>query len=244
MSNRYARQIQIRQIGAEGQKKLSGASAVVLGAGGLGSAALAYLAMAGVGRIGLIDSDVVELSNINRQFLHSTNDIGRPKAASAMEKLAALNPEIEIIAQQELLTAKNAKEMLAGYDVAVGAVDSSEARHAINAACAILRIPFIDGGIAGLSGYAMFLYPPDTPCYRCIFPETAKARGKEPIGALGATAGVIGAIQANIAIQWLLGLPIQVKGKLIFYDGLSMSIEAIGVQRNEACVVCGVGYER
>ena len=237
MDSRYARQIQIRQIGSEGQKKLARASVLVAGAGGLGSPALTYLAAAGVGRLGIIDSDTVALSNLNRQFLHYKKDIGRYKTDSAGEKLAGLNDEIEIIARTEHITDLNAHTFLAGYDAVLGAVDSFATRSVINRACCSLRIPYIDGGINGFSGCVMFSYPPDTPCLNCVFPETA-AKNEAPPGVLGATAGVIGSMQAGIAIQWLLGLPNPLTRKLALYDGLRMSIDLIDIQRDAACPVC------
>ncbi len=234
---RYQRQIMLDQIGLEGQKKLARSSVVVVGAGGLGSPALTYLAEAGVGRIGLIDSDTVTLSNLNRQFLHSDADIGRSKAASAKESLLAMNGEIEVEALDKPLTEQNAEELLSGYDIVLGAVDSFETRFAINRACKNLRTPYIDGGINGFSGCVVFSRPPETACLRCVFP-TQGAR-KSPIGVLGATAGVIGAIEANIALIHLLGLPNPILNKLLLYDGLRMSMDFIDVERDESCLVCG-----
>ena len=244
MDDRYARQTLIHQIGPEGQKKLSSSSVLVVGAGGLGSPALTYLAAAGVGRIGLVDSDTVALSNLNRQFLHNSGDIGRSKADSAREKLINLNTEIEIIACNEHLTDLNAKTILTGYDIVLGAVDSFETRFIINRACISLHIPYIDGGVNGFSGCVMFSYPPDTPCLNCIFPETAAK--KNPIGILGTTAGVIGTIEANIALLWLLclqnpGIYLSFKNKLLLYDGLRMNIDHIDIKQDEECSVCGRG---
>ena len=237
MDERYSRQTLIRQIGDAGQAKLASSSVLVAGAGGLGSPALTYLAAAGIGRVGLADSDTVALSNLNRQFLHNSSDIGRLKTDSAAEKLANLNNCIEIKIHNVRITDQNAAGIFSGYDLVLGAVDSFETRFAINRACASLRIPYIDGGINDFSGYVMFSYPPDTPCLNCVFPETAAK--KTTAGALGATAGVIGTIEANIALLWLLGLSIPIKNKLLLYDGLRMSIEHIDIKRNEKCSVCG-----
>jgi len=236
MNERYARQILIPQIGAQGQEKLSRASVLVVGAGGLGSPALTYLAAAGLGRLALVDSDTVALSNLNRQFLHTGRDIGRLKSDSAGEKLANLNDEIEIISSNEHLSDQNAKTIFAGYDIVLGAVDSFQTRFIINRACAALHIPYIDGGISGFSGCVLFSYPPETPCLQCVFPETAAK--KEAVGVLGTTAGIIGSIEANLALLWLLGLPNPVENKLLLFDGLRMSLDLVDIKRNEGCKVC------
>ena len=239
MADRYTRQIQIRQIGAEGQQKLRSASALVVGAGGLGSPALTYLAAAGVGRLGVVDCDTVTLCNLNRQFLYNVNDIGKSKADSAKEKLFNLNNEIDIKTYNERLTGENAKEIFSGYDIILGAVDSFETRFVINKVCVFLGIPYIDGGVNGFSGNILFSNPPQTPCLNCIFPEPGEK--KEPAGIIGTTAGVIGTIEANIALLWLLGLPNPVKNKLLLYDGLQMTFEYKEIKRRESCHICSYG---
>ncbi|MCL2443330.1 MAG: HesA/MoeB/ThiF family protein [Treponema sp.] len=238
MNNRYSRQLTIPQIGREGQEKLARASVLVAGAGGLGSPVLTYLTVAGVGRLGIIDSDTVALSNLNRQFLHNGSDINRVKVDSAKDKLTALNNEIKIDTYNEHLTDKNAGELLAGYDIIIGAVDSFETRFVINRASVSLGIPYIDGGINDFSGCVMFSNPPETPCLNCIFPE--KTIREKTSGALGTIAGVIGTIEANIAILLLLGLPNPVKNKLLVYDGLRMSVDLVDVKRSSECLVCSV----
>jgi adenylyltransferase/sulfurtransferase len=234
---RYARQILIGQIGPGGQEKLARSSVMVVGAGGLGSPALTYLAAAGVGRVGLVDSDNVSLSNLNRQFLHNVNDIGRPKAGSAREKLTKLNDRIEINALNLRLTDQNAEETLSGYDLVLGAVDSLETRFVINRACVSLRVPYIDGGVNGFSGCVMFLHPPDSPCLNCVY--SGMNSKNETVGVLGATAGVIGAVEANIALLWLLGLPNPLKNSLLLYDGLAVGFESVEISRDTECPVCG-----
>ena len=236
MNERYSRQISIQQIGIEGQEKLSRSSALVVGAGGLGSPALTYLAAAGVGRLGLADSDTVALSNLNRQFLHNSSDIGRAKTDSAKEKLSGLNSEIKIKTYNERLTDQNVKNIIAGYDIIIGAVDSFETRLVINKACVSLRLPYIDGGINGFSGCVIFSNPPETPCLNCVFPK--KNEKKEAPGVLGATAGVIGTIEANFALLRLLGLPNPLVNTLLLYDGLRLSFDRIEIKRNENCPVC------
>jgi len=240
MSERYSRQIIIPQIGNEGQEKLARSSVFVAGAGGLGSPALTYLAAAGVGRLGFIDSDTVALSNLNRQFLHNTTDISKLKIISAKEKLCALNDKIEINSFNEHLSDENAAALFTGYDIVLGAVDSFKTRFVINRACVLLNIPYIDGGINGFSGRVLFSNPPRTPCLNCIFPETAAK--KETPGVLGVTAGITGTIEANIALLFLLGLPNPIENKLLMYDGLRMSIDLIEIKQNEECGVCNKNH--
>jgi len=236
MDNRYSRQILIKQIVAEGQEKLTHSSALVVGAGGLGSPVLTYLAAAGVGCLGIVDFDTVALSNLNRQFLHNTADIGRLKTDSAKEKLVNLNDEIKINIYNEHLTDLNAIKIFTGYDIVLGAVDSFETRFVINRACVSLHIPYIDGGINGFSGCVLFSNPPFTPCLNCVFPQTVSK--EKSVGVLGTTAGVIGTIEANIAILWMLNLHKSVENKLLFYDGLNMSIDHLNIKRSENCSVC------
>ena len=258
----------LNQVGPEGQKKLKAASVIVVGAGGLGSPALTYLAAAGVGRLGLIDSDTVSLSNLNRQFLFSGGDIGRSKAASAKEKLTALNGDIEVIAYEEHLSDENAGTLFAGYDLVLGAVDSFDTRFVINRAAAALKLPYIDGGVNGFSGCVVFSQPPKTPCLACVFPipnaekEPSDApsdspsgvpsdvyktpvsvhgtsAGEAPIGVLGTTAGVIGTLEANLCLLWLLGHQNPLENKLLLYDGFRMSMDLIEIRRDKNCSVCG-----
>jgi len=238
---RYSRQILIEQIGEEGQKKLSVSSVIVIGAGGLGSPALTYLAAAGVGCIGLVDFDKAALSNLNRQFLHNTCDVGKPKTDSAKEKLSKLNNEIKIKTFNTHLTDDNAEEILSGFDIVLGAADSFETRFVINRTCVALHVPYIDGGINGFSGCVLFSNPPHTPCLNCIFPqdiEKKETQKKHNTGVLGTTAGVIGTIEANTALLHLLGLPNPIENKLLIYDGLRMSFDHIDIKRNENCSVC------
>ncbi|MCL2720926.1 MAG: HesA/MoeB/ThiF family protein [Treponema sp.] len=239
MNERYTRQIQIPQIGNEGQKKLGRSSVLVVGAGGLGCPIITYLASAGVGRIGIADSDTVALSNLNRQFLHNTNDIGRPKTDSAKEKISGLNNEIKILTFAEHLNETNASNIINGYDIVLGAVDSFETRFIINKTCVKLSIPYIDGGINGFCGSIFFSNPPLTPCLNCIYPQTpAKKEVPDTTSALGTTAGVTGTIEANIALIYLLGLPNPAFNKLLLYDGFRMIIDHIEIKQNESCLVC------
>ena len=236
MTDRYARQILVSQIGETGQQRLRESSAIVVGAGGLGSPALTYLTAAGVGRLGLIDMDTVAGSNLNRQFLHGECDVGRSKAISALDALAGLNSEIEIQAHDERLTMENARTLLAGYDLVLGAVDSFETRFVINQACVTLGTPYIDGGVNGFSGSVLYSHPPDLPCLNCVFPTGSPK--KKTVGVLGTTAGTIGVAMANLALLTLLGLPNPLRGKLYLYDGLRMRTDLVDVQKSNACPVC------
>jgi len=239
IKERYSRQIIIKEIGHDGQKKLAQSSVFVAGAGGLGSPILTYLAAAGAGRIGFLDNDTVSENNLNRQFLHNKNNIGSLKTNSAKEKLSALNDSIEIIAHNERLDENNAAAFFTGYDIILGAVDSFETRFIINKACVSLSLPYIDGGINGFSGCVMFSNPPHTPCLHCVFPDNVQRSAKKTPGVLGATAGIIGTIEANIALLHLLGLPNPLKNKLLIYNGLNMSFDHIEIIRNDKCKVCG-----
>ena len=227
----------IPRIGDEGQMKLSRSSVLVAGAGGLGSPALTCLAAAGVGRIGIADSDTVEISNLNRQFLFCIDDIGRPKAGSARDRLLRMNNQIGIEAFNDHLTELNAEKIIAGYDFVIGAVDSFRTRFAINRACVSLNIPYADGGVRDFSGHALFSFPPQTPCLNCVFP--AKSGKPEKHGVIGTVTGVVGTMLANIALAHLLGLPNHAANKLLLYDGLRMGIDQIEIKRNDKCPVCG-----
>jgi adenylyltransferase/sulfurtransferase len=241
MIDRYIRQTVLSRVGEEGQKKLAYAKVVVVGAGGLGSPILTYLVTAGVGRIKIIDSDIVSLSDLNRQFLYTEKDIERPKALAAMEALKALNGEIGIIGRSVYLTDENAATHLAGYDLILGAVDSFEARSVINRASIALNIPYIDGSVSGFTGLAMFSCPGITPCYNCVFPD--KPKNVKATGVLGATAGTIGSMEANLALQWLLNGNNPIENRLLLYDGLKLSLSSINVKRDGNCPACGGGIK-
>jgi adenylyltransferase/sulfurtransferase len=196
-----------------------------------------YLAASGVGRLTLIDYDVVELSNLNRQLLHSTRDIGMLKVVSAERKLVALNPDITIRPLAVKLTKDNAKELLSEQDLVIGALDSLETRFVVNETCVNLKIPYLDGGVKEFGGMVIFSNPPQTPCFNCIFPKKKKVKGA--IGVIGVTAGIIGTIQADVALVHLLGLPNPLQSKLLIFDGLHLSMNLVTVVADEKCEVCG-----
>jgi len=241
--DRYARHIMLREIGGPGQKKLKSAKVLVIGAGGLGSPVLLYLAAAGVGRIGVVDDDVVSNSNLQRQVLHRDRDIGVAKVFSAQRALAALNPHIEILPYQRRLSATDAPDLIAEYDLVIDGSDNFETRYLVNAACVAAGKPLISGAIAQWEGQVS-LYDPahDAPCYACLFPQ-APAPGLAPscaeAGVVGALPGVVGAMMAAEAIKEITGAGQSARGRLMIYDALWGESRQISVRRNRDCVVCG-----
>lgn len=237
---RYLRHLVLDEIGEAGQLKLKEGRALVVGAGGLGSAVLYYLAAAGVGSLGIVDSDVVELSNLQRQILHRTEDVGRPKVISAAEKLQALNPDLKIETFGLRLTDENAGDIIAGYDIIVDATDNFPARFVLNKACVERRKPFIHGGILGFAGQAMSVLPGEGPCYRCLFREPPPPGSFPAVpGVVGTIPGTIGTIQAVEVIKLLLGTGRPLAGRLLVYDALAMSFREVQVNRDHNCPDCG-----
>ena len=239
---RYSRQILLEEIGRPGQERLLAGRVLIIGAGGLGSPAALYLAAAGVGTIGLADGDEVELSNLQRQILHFTPDIGAAKVSSAAKKLSALNPEVTVVKHQTSVTTENIEDILAGYQFVVDATDNFPARFLINDSCVRLGIPYSHGGVLRFLGQAITVLPHSSPCYRCIFPEpppedVASACCRD--GILGAVPGVIGSIQATEAIKYLTGTGDLLAGRLLTYDALRMRFREVPVPRNPRCPACG-----
>ncbi|MEM2251681.1 MAG: HesA/MoeB/ThiF family protein [Candidatus Bathyarchaeia archaeon] len=232
---RYDRQIRINGFGVEGQRKLKGATVLIAGAGGLGFPISVYLAAAGVGTIRIVDPDIVELDNLNRQLLHWDKDIGRKKVDSAREKLIQINPTINVEVYDEKITEENALSLVKDVDVVVDALDNYEARFALNKACVREKIPFFHGAVHGLMGQATTIVPGETACLKCIVPRPPKP---EVFPVLGPVAGIIGAIQATETIKYLVGIGNLLKNKLLFYDGLYMEFTMIEVKRNSECPVC------
>lgn len=237
---RYARQLVLDEIGEEGQEKLKNARVLIVGAGGLGSPAAMYLAAAGVGHIGIADGDQVELSNLQRQLLHATADLGRPKAVSARETLTGLNPHVEVRAIEAFLTEANIGAVIAEYDLILDCTDSAAAKFLLNDACAAAGKPLIYAGIGPFRGQLMLILPGQTPCLRCVFggpPE--RERTERERGVIGAVAGVIGSLQALEAVMYITGAGERRAGRLILFDGLSMSFRTVEPPRREDCPVCG-----
>jgi adenylyltransferase/sulfurtransferase len=223
------------QITTKEQSMLSAARVAVVGAGGLGSPVLIYLAAAGVGALHIIDEDTVALSNLNRQFLHFEEDIGRLKTDSAKNKLSRFNSEIKITTSAIKLDEMNISAELSGSDIIVSCVDNYNTRRLMNAFCVRQKLSMMDGGILGFSGYVMLVLPGETPCYSCVYPETPQNVGK--IGVLGATAGVVGAMMAAQTVKYLIG--IREGFKFTFIDLLSFTFDTIEIKKNPDCPVCG-----
>lgn len=234
-AEKYIRQIML--FGEEGQEKLRTAKVLVVGAGGLGSPISTYLAVAGVGKIIIADFDSVELSNLNRQFLHHEKDIGREKLKSAEEKLLSLNPEVKVETIREKITNENAGSVVPPCDLIIDALDNFDTRHVLNRLAVERNIPLIHGAVSGYRGQVTTIIPGKTPCLCCIFPTTFK---KEVFPVLGTTPGVIGTIQANEAIKYLTGQGKLLKNRLLLWDGLSCSFSELKVNKTENCPVCGI----
>jgi len=239
---RYSRQIILKEVGAAGQQKLLESKALVVGSGGLGSPVLYYLAGAGVGTVGVADFDTVGLSNLQRQILHFTEDIGRKKVDSAAEKLGRLNPEIKIIKHAFRLDENNIEDVIREYDVVIDATDNFPARYLVSDCCYFLKKPLVEGAVVGFEGILMTIVPGVTPCYRCLYPMPPRD-GVVPtcadIGILGATAGIIGSMQALEAIKVLLGIGETLSGRLLVLDGLAMELREVTLRKNANCPLCG-----
>jgi sulfur-carrier protein adenylyltransferase/sulfurtransferase len=239
---RYSRHLIMPEVGMDGQKRLKAASVLLIGAGGLGSPLALYLAAAGVGRLGLVDFDVVDFSNLQRQVLHGTADVGRPKLQSARERIAAINPEVRVDLYETHLTSANAFELIRPYDVVIDGTDNFPTRYLVNDACVLLGRPNVYGSIFRFEGQASVFYPGKGPCYRCLYPEPPPP-GEVPScaegGVLGILPGLIGCIQATEGIKLLLGRGRPLIGRLLLYDALQMSFREFKVRRNPDCPVCG-----
>jgi adenylyltransferase/sulfurtransferase len=239
---RYSRHLIMPEVAVEGQKRLKASQVLLIGAGGLGSPLGLYLAAAGVGRIGLVDFDVVDFSNLQRQVLHGTPDVGRPKLQSAQERLQAINPEVEIDLFETRLTSANALSIFEPYDVVIDGTDNFPTRYLVNDACVLLKKANVYGSIFRFDGQASVFYPPHGPCYRCLYPEPPPP-GEVPScaegGVLGILPGLIGCIQATEAIKLLLGKGSSLIGRLLLYDALKMTFQEFKVRRNSHCPVCG-----
>ncbi|MEM0204417.1 MAG: HesA/MoeB/ThiF family protein [Nitrososphaerota archaeon] len=235
---RYDRQIRLPNFGVEGQRKLKTAKVLVAGVGGLGTAAALYLAAAGVGRLMLVDKEVVELSNLNRQILYTTNDLGKPKAKVAAERLSSLNPEISIEALMVEINEENVSEIIKGCNVVVDGQDNYKTRYALNDACIIQRIPFVHASVHAYEGRLMTILPGKGPCYRCIVPVPPPEEGGFPV--LGTVPGTISTLQATEAIKIVLGIGKLYVGRMLIYDALEMMFYEVKVERNPECPSCGL----
>ncbi len=239
---RYARHIVLREIGGPGQNKLLSAKLLCVGAGGLGSPALLYLAAAGVGTLGIVDNDLVSLSNLQRQVLHETEAIGEAKTASAVRALARVNPQIEVIEHNTRLTEHNIDEVISGYDIVLDGTDNFATRYLINAACVRAKTPLVSAAMSQWEGQ-ISLYDPANggPCYQCVFPE-APAEGLAPncaqAGVMGALAGVMGSMMAGEAIKLITGAGQVLRGELLMYDALYGEIRKLKTTARPSCPIC------
>jgi adenylyltransferase/sulfurtransferase len=239
---RYSRHFMVPEVGEQGQAKLLEAKVLLVGAGGLGCPTALYLAAAGVGTLGMVDADFVDLSNLQRQVLHGTSDVGRPKTQSAMETLSELNPGCKVVPYQTRLSSENVMEIIRDYDIIVNGCDNFPTRYLLNDACVFLKKPIVDGSIFRFEGQATVYKPGEGPCYRCLYPEPPPP-GMVPscadAGVLGVLPGMVGVIQATEVIKLLIGQGQPLVGRLLIYDALEMSFRTLKVRRNVDCPVCG-----
>ncbi len=239
---RYSRHLIMPEVGMDGQLKLKAASVLCIGAGGLGSPVAMYLAAAGVGRLGIVDFDVVDYSNLQRQVIHGTPDVGRPKLESARDTLQAINPEVHVETHEVALSSGNALDVLGGYDVIVDGTDNFPTRYLVNDACVLLGKPNAYGSIFRFEGQASVFAAKDGPCYRCLYPEPPPP-GLVPScaegGVLGILPGVVGTIQATEAVKLIMGVGEPLVGRFLVYDALRMRFRELKLRRDPDCPVCG-----
>jgi adenylyltransferase/sulfurtransferase len=238
---RYQRHLALGEIGAAGQERLKAARVLLVGVGGLGSPAALYLTAAGCGTLGLLDADRVDLSNLQRQVLFDSGDIGRPKVEAGREHLAALNPEVNLVPHALRLQADNVRELFGRYDVVIDGTDRLATRYLINDACVILRKPLVSAAIHRFEGHLMTYVPDAGPCYRCVFPRSAEGMVANcaEAGVLGVLPGVLGTLQATEAIKLITGIGSPLIGRLLTYDALDMRFAEFRVSRRPECAVCG-----
>ncbi len=239
---RYSRHLIIPDVGMTGQKRLKNAKVLCVGAGGLGSPALLYLAAAGVGTLGVIDFDVVDESNLQRQIIHGQSDVGRPKALSARDSIKEVNPYITVVVHEESLDSDNVMEIFAGYDLIVDGTDNFATRYLVNDACVLLGKPYVWGSIYRFDGQASVFWAEYGPCYRCLYPEPPPP-GMVPSCAEGGVLGVlcasIGSIQVTEAIKLITGIGESLAGRLMIYDALEMSYRSLNIRKDPDCAICG-----
>ncbi|RWX48556.1 Molybdopterin or thiamine biosynthesis adenylyltransferase [Candidatus Electrothrix marina] len=239
---RYSRHIILQDVGPEGQAKLMEAKVLVVGAGGLGSPIALYLAAAGVGTIGIVDADVVEISNLQRQVIHFSSDIQRPKVDSAAEKMRAINPEIEVNSYKLYLDASNIKEIISDYDFVLDGTDNFATKFLVNDACVMAGIPFSHGGILRFDGQTMTVLPGRSACYRCSFrqpPPPEAVPSCSQAGVLGAIAGMLGTIQAAEALKFITGAGILLTDTLLTFDAKIMHFRRVVLKKRSDCPLCG-----
>jgi len=239
---RYSRHIILPEVGGVGQMKIRRASCFIVGAGGLGAPAAMYLAAAGIGKLGIVDDDQVDLSNLQRQIIHHTQDVGVHKADSAKAKVNAMNPDVEVVTYHERLMAANAREMVQGYDYILDGADNFATKFLVNDLSILTGIPMVHGGILRFSGQVMVIVPGKTACYRCIFrepPPEGIIPSCQEAGVLGVLAGVIGTIQATEVLKMILGIGTGLGNRLLTYQALESDFREVKLKRNPDCPICG-----
>ena len=238
---RYSRHIIMGDVGSKGQRTLMGSKALIIGAGGLGSPSAIYLALAGVGTVGIVDFDVVELSNLQRQVLHHTADVGRPKVQSAIDNIKSYNPDVNVVVHETRLESDNAMEIIDQYDLVINGADNFATRYLVNDACYLQNKPLVDGSILIFDGQATEFLPGEG-CYRCLFPSPPPP-GMVPTcaeaGVLGALTGLVGSIQATEALKYFLGIGESLSSRLLLVDALSMTFREVRLKKNPNCPLCG-----
>ena len=239
--SRYSRHIIMGDVGSRGQRALLQSKALIVGAGGLGSPSAIYLTLAGVGTVGIVDFDVVDISNLQRQILHHTKDIGRPKLESAKDNLKSYNPDVNVVLHEDRLESHNAREIISQYDLVINGADNFATRYLVNDACYLEGKPLVDGSILIFDGQAT-VFIPGEGCYRCLFPSPPPP-GMVPncaeAGVLGALTGLVGSIQSTEALKLMLGIGESLSSRLMLIDALSMSFREVKLKRNPACPLCG-----
>ncbi|AFK86663.1 MULTISPECIES: HesA/MoeB/ThiF family protein [Thermoanaerobacterium] len=242
---RYSRHIILKEVGAKGQEKILNSKVLIVGTGGLGAPAAMYLAAAGVGTIGLVDYDKVDLSNLQRQIIHRTKDIGKDKVISGKETINEMNPDVNVITYHEWISSKNIIDIIndEDYDFIIDGTDNFPAKFLINDACVLIKKPFSHAGIIRFEGQTMTYVPGEGPCYRCVFqdppPKDAVPTCRQA-GVLGVMGGIIGTIQATEALKYILGVGELLTGYLLTFDALKMEFRKIKISRRKGCQVCGV----
>jgi molybdopterin/thiamine biosynthesis adenylyltransferase len=241
---RYSRHIILKEVGVKGQRKIMEGRVLIIGAGGLGAPAAMYLAAAGVGTIGIADADVVDLSNLQRQIIHATPDVGKPKVISAKETMNAMNPDVEVVTYHEWINSSNITDIIKDrdYDFILDATDNFPIKFLINDACVMLGKPFSHAGIIRFQGQLLTYVPGKGPCYRCVFqnpPPPDAVPTCRQAGVLGVMGGLIGSLQATEALKYLLGMDGLLNGCLLTYNALTMEFRKVKIARNPNCQVCG-----
>jgi molybdopterin/thiamine biosynthesis adenylyltransferase/rhodanese-related sulfurtransferase len=240
--NRYSRHLLIPEVGAEGQARLLESKVLFIGAGGLGSPALLYLAAAGVGTLGIVDFDTVDLSNLQRQVVHTSDRVGQKKTESAAQTIRALNPDVTVVAHEEMLTDENVERLIDGYDVVIDGTDTFETRYTLNDAAVRARIPVVHASVFRFEGQLTVFQPFEGPCYRCLYPTPPPpelAPGCAVAGVLGVVPGTLGILQATEALKLLLGIGEPLVGRLLIYDALDATFQELRLRRDPACPACG-----